>query len=347
MTGHKRQRIRQIRNEINVVSWSFLVLAIVLAVVGWLLQNKAFPKSGSSPFANVSATVYTSSSKARVLLQSTIQPNSTRDDTLDITVKEPKGVNTPWVLVVTCPHYVRGQVPLELQGVAGQPPIEVLASVYGVSHKTVPIGCFPPPRGNAQAASKVVATGQDVNLSLPVLEQSPLAQSSAATTPLYVVRSTSGKQRIERLVEVLEAPGSSCPTPGSTYATPSGSSASCFTNLPQGAAATQYKIPQSVTTAETLTSVSLSGDRIDSMFPPGQITSNDEIIWQGTSGLSPSLSATNLSSAENSSKAGFLAGLLYGLAAGLFIPFLQDVSQAVKATRSPREAAQEEAATGR
>lgn len=216
MTGHKRLRIRQIRNEINVVSWSFLVLAIVLAVVGWLLQNRAFPKSGSSPFANVSATVYTSSSKARVLLQSTIQPNSTRGD-----------------------------------------------------------------------------------------------------------------------------------TPGSTYATPSGSSASCFTNLPQGAAATQYKIPQSVTTAETLTSVSLSGDRIDSMFPPGQITSNDEIIWQGTSGLSPSLSATNLSSAENSSKAGFLAGLLYGLAAGLFIPFLQDVSQAVKATSSPREAAREEAATGR
>jgi hypothetical protein len=83
------------------------------------------------------------------------------------------------------------------------------------------------------------------------------------------------------------------------------------------------------------------------MFPPGQITSNDEIIWQGTPGLSPSLSATNLSSAENSSKAGFLAGLLYGLAAGLFIPFLQDVSQAVKATSSPREAAREEAATGR
>jgi hypothetical protein len=64
--------------------------------------------------------------------------NSTRDDTLDITVKEPKGVNTPWVHVVTCPHYVRGQVPLELQGVAGQPPIEVLASVYGVSHRAVP-----------------------------------------------------------------------------------------------------------------------------------------------------------------------------------------------------------------
>ena len=35
----------------------------------------------------------------------------------------------------------------------GQQPIEVLASVYSVSHKTVPIGCFPPPPGRAQAAS--------------------------------------------------------------------------------------------------------------------------------------------------------------------------------------------------
>jgi hypothetical protein len=331
MTGQRRQRIRQIRAEINVVSWAFLLLAIVLAVAGWVLQNKAFPKSSSSPFAQVSATVYTTSSKARVLLQSTIQPNASQQDTLDITVKEPEGVNTPWVLVVTCPHSVRGQVPLELQGVAGQQPMEVLASVYDVGHKTVPIGCFP------HAASKLVVAGQDISLSLPVLEQSPLAQSSAASTPLYVVRSTSANQRIEKLVEVLQAPGSSCPAPGSTYATPSGSSASCFTNLPAGAAATQYKIPQSVTTSEILTNVSLSGDRIDSMFPPGQITSNDEIIWQGTSGLSPSLSATNLSSAESSSKAGFLAGLLYGLAAGLFIPFLQDVSQAVKATRKPRE----------
>jgi len=339
MTGQRRQRLRQIRAEINVVSWAFLLLAMVLAVAGWVLQNKAFPKSSSSPFAQVSATVYTTSSKARVLLQSTIQPNASQQDTLDITVKEPEGVNTPWVLVVTCPHRVRGQVPLELQGVAGQQPMEVLASVYDVGHETVPIGCFPPARGHAQANSKLVAAGQDISLSLPVLEQSPLAQSSAASTPLYVVRSTSGSQRIEKLVEVLQAPGSSCPTPGSTYATPSGSSASCFTSLPAGAAATQYKIPQSVTTSETLTNVSLSGDRIDSMFPPGQITSNDEIIWQGTSGLSPSLSATNLSSAENSSKAGFLAGLLYGLAAGLFIPFLQDVSQAVKTTRPPRAGA--------
>jgi hypothetical protein len=96
-----------------------------------------------------------------------------------------------------------------------------------------------------------------------------------------------------------------------------------------------------VTTSETLSNVSLSGDRIDSMFPPGQITSNDEIVWQGASGLSPSLSATSLSSAETSSKAGFKAGLFYGIAAGLFVPFLQDVSQAAKETRKRRDGAEE------
>lgn len=343
----RQQRIREVGRAISLLSWSFLAAASLLAFLGWRLQNQAFPQSGPSPFSQVTATVYTSDSNASVLLQSTIQPNATENDTLDITVKEPKGAIAPWVLVVTCPRGVRGQVPMQLQGVVGQQPIEVLASVYDVSHETVPIGCFPRPRENGHAPA-VVTAGQDINLSLPVLEQSPLPQVATAKTPLYVVRSTSGAQRIRKLVEVLQAPESSCPTPapGSSYAPPSGSSASCFTKLSLGTAATRYSIPKSVTTSETLSNVSLSGDRIDSMFPPGQITSNDEIIWQGTSGLSPSLSATSLSSAETSSKAGFKAGLFYGLAAGLFVPFLQDVSQAARETRKRRDGAEQEAPVG-
>jgi hypothetical protein len=318
---------------VSVMSWFFLAGGIALVLWGLHLQEEAFPKTSSSPFAQVSATVYTRISNARVLLQSTIEPNASQQDSLSITVKGPKGVSDPWVLVVTCPHRVQGQVPLRLQGVTTQQPIEVLASVYDTSHRSVPLGCFPPPPGQKQnQAIPVVLKGQDINLTLPVLEQSPLAQSSTANTPLYVVRSKSGTHLIEKLVEVLQAPQSSCPTPGTSYGEPSGSSASCFTQVPMSATATQYSIPASVTTAEILSNVSLSGDRIDSMFPPGQITSNDEIIWRGVPGLSPSLSATSLSSAENSSKAGFFAGLFYGLAAGLFVPFLQDISKAWKDT---------------
>ncbi len=132
------------------------------------------------------------------------------------------------------------------------------------------------------------------------------------------------------------------PAPGSSYAPPSGSSASCFTKLSLGTAATRYSIPKSVTTSETLSNVSLSGDRIDSMFPPGQITDNDEIIWQGTSGLSPSLDATSLSSAETSSKAGCRAACSTGSPPG-FVPFLQDVSQAARETRKRRDGAEQEA----
>jgi hypothetical protein len=329
------QMCRRICAEVGVMSWVFLAGGVALVLWGLHLQKEAFPKTGPSPFAQISATVYTRISDARVLLQSTIEPNASQNDSLSITVKGPKGVSDPWVLVVTCPHSIPGQVPMQLQGVAAKP-IEVLASVYDTSHRTVPLGCFPPPPGHKQhQAIPVAITGQNVNLTLPVLEQSPLAQSSTANTPLYVVRGKSGKQPIEKLVEVLQSPQSSCPTPGTSYAKPSGSSASCFTQVPAGAGATQYNIPApaSVTTSETLSNVSLSGDRIDSMFPPGQITSNDEIVWQGVPGLSPSLSATSLSSAENSSKAGFFAGLLYGLAAGLFVPFLQDLSNAWKAAR--------------
>src|SRR5215471_11426566 len=103
-------------------------------------------------------------------------------------------------------------------------------------------------------------------------------------------------------------------------------------------AATKYSFPASVTTAETLEQVSLSGDRIDSMFPPGQITSDDRIIWQGASGLSPSLSASSLAGAESASRDGFFAGLLYGLAAGLFVPFLQGLSESHDSVRERRRA---------
>ena len=337
------QRCKRVCAAVGVMSWLFLASGITLVLWGLHLQGEAFPKTGSSPFAQISATVYTRISNARVLLQSTIEPNASQNDSLSITVKGPKGVSDPWVLVVTCPHSVPGQVPMQLLGVTPQQSIEVLASVYDTSQRTVPLGCFPPPPGPQQHQTMpVVIAGQNINLTLPVLEQSPLAQSSTANTPLYVVRSKSAKQPIEKLVEVLQSPQSSCPTPGTGYGQPSGSSASCFTQVPTGAGATQYSIPAptSVTTSETLSDVSLSGDRIDSMFPPGQITSNDEIIWPGVSGLSPSLSATSLSSAEDSSKAGFFAGLFYGLAAGLFVPFLQDISQAWKDTRKHSHRAQ-------
>ena len=73
----------------------------------------------------------------------------------------------------------------------------------------------------------------------------------------------------------------------------------------------------------TVQHIDLAGDRVDSMFPPGQIESNDQIDWQGISGLSPSLNATNLAAEARNSEYSFFAGVLYGLGLSLIFAFVQ------------------------
>jgi hypothetical protein len=238
---------------------------------------------------------------------------------------------------------------MQLTGVTPAQSIWVLASVHDVSYRSIRLPCV---------STAPVLPGGGINLTLPVLEQGSVGPSSAADTPLYVVRGTSAGHRIAKVVEFFQAPEASCPVPGTAPATSASASATatnataspsarasataagagCYTQLPPGTAATRYSFPASVTTSETLEQVSLSGDRIDSMFPPGQITSDDRIIWQGASGLSPSLSASSLAGAENASRDGFFAGLLYGLAAGLFVPFLQGLSESHDSVRAGRRA---------
>jgi len=326
----------------------FFLCGLIAVGFGFFLQRQAFPDSDPSAFAQVSASVYTSLNPSRVLLRAKIEPNAPQNDRLNITVKGPHGKPDPWLLVVTCGRRVRGSVGMQLTGVTAAQSIPVLASVYDVSYRSIRLPC---------ASAAPVLPGENINLSLPVLEQGSVGPSSAADTPLYVVRGTSAGHRIAKVVEFFQAPEASCPVPGTTPA-PSVSatatsaatvlpsagasaatvSAGCYTQLPAGTAATKYSFPASVTTAETLEQVSLSGDRIDSMFPPGQITSDDRIIWQGASGLSPSLSASSLAGAESASRDGFFAGLLYGLAAGLFVPFLQGLSESHDDVRKGRRA---------
>ena len=373
--GQKFRNVRSTLGGVRPIHWFFLVAALLAAGFGYFLQQHAFPKSTPSPFAQVTVSVYTRVNPSRVLLKAKVEPNASQNDSLDITVRGPKGRLYPWLLVVTCPKPVAGRVEMQLIGVTPPQSIEVLASVHDVGHLSVPLRCVSAPSGQHGATRSVVVTGEDINLSLPVLEQSPLGQSAAADTPLYVVRGTSASQSIEKLVEVFQAPESTCPNPGaspasspsppssavSTPGTTSGGStppvspsvgtsawtpiaATCYAQLPAGTIATKYSIPTSVTTSEALENVSLSGDRIDSMFPPGQITSDDRIIWQGISGLSPNLSATSLTSAEKNSRDGFFAGLCYGVAAGFIVPFLQSLPEAHDKVREALDRAQKGAA---
>ena len=88
-------------------------------------------------------------------------------------------------------------------------------------------------------------------------------------------------------------------------------------------------------TNEILNNVTLADERIDSMVPQGTVNTT-QVTWQGGPGLSPALSATNLASAERQNKDAFWAGLLYGVAAALAVPFLQEFYQEWKKLREER-----------
>jgi hypothetical protein len=350
--------------------WIFLALTLTVTFIAYHLQQNAFPKSGASA-GQISVTVYTRLSPSRLSLKSTVYPNAPQDDKLDVTVTGPRALSDPWILVVQCPSQPgassRNTVRLYEESASGkQSEGNAIVSVRARRHWRGLLGCY-----QGSEMNPGLVKGQNINVTLPVLEQNPSAQSAPKDTPLYVERQEASK-KIADLVEVLQAPGSICPSsesssnpsqsarpsaspvvstatpaekgpspsssPSNSSPTPGALGPACYKQVDSGTIATQYGFPASVATSETLKNVDLGDDRIDSMFPPGQITSDYRIIWQGVSGLSPSLSATNLSTAESASEATFFAGVFYGLGAGFLVPFFQGFPDAIDRARSDRRA---------
>jgi hypothetical protein len=238
-----------------------------------------------------------------------------------------------------------------------------LAADLGLSCLTawqIRFGCAQAPAGRAAGTSSGDASGQIINATLPTLEGDPAAALKNVSTPVYAEERADGT--IKGLVEVYQPPGFSCPT-GSATPSPSPRAArsrpgpspspspsvspKSIVNPPTGcggpewagAAPVTYYLPASVETTETLENTSLAGDRVDSMFPPGQIKSNDQIYWQGVSGLSPSLSATNLAAEARDSEYSFFAGVLYGLGLSLIFAFVQIVLTAASGNTAANAAA--------
>jgi hypothetical protein len=295
-----------------------------MTVGAYLLQEQAFPQPGSVQ-GQISATVYVQkNSGARVLLKSWVYPTAPQDDKLAVSVSGYRGAVVRWLLVVQCSPQpglrLNQQVRLIVESPSGSsPPQYAAVSVHAKPQWHGHLGCYQGPPGGRGGAP--VLEGQSVDLTLPVLEQNTVAQSALEDTPVYLERGVSGN--VADVVEVFQAPGSSCPASGFSVPPSRAGANVCFrSQAAAGSIHTAYYFPPSVATVETLERVSLGGDRIDSMVPSGQVSSS-EITWQGTAGLSPSLSATSLSAAEGAGKATFFAGVLYGLAAGFIVPFLQ------------------------
>jgi hypothetical protein len=342
----------------------FFLLAVVAAGGAFLLQRVAFPSAAGSSAERISATVYVERLPAQVILQSTFTPSApTNNVSFAVRVTGPTKKPDPWLLIVQCkapPSNKRYRtVPLISEGLAGnkQPVGRVLVKSESTHRpRNFKFTCLTGLTEQGQTAATVVQN-QDLNLSLPVLEQNPFAQSGLADAPLYAEK-VAGKYR--DVVEVQALSSTPCPTPtpspnttsplggspspsagtGSsspaatsspsssvtTSATPSPTAAACYARYSAGATSVKYSFPAptagtTVATSEILNNVTLSDERIDSIFPPGTIMSS-QVTWQGGVDLSPSLIATNLASAARQNKDAFWAGLLYGIAAALAIPYL-------------------------
>jgi hypothetical protein len=324
--------------------WFLLVATAILGLAGFWFQKNSVPNS-TFPSNQISVTVYVSKSPAHVTVDfyAYLQPQY---DKLDVNVTGPNATSDPWILVVQCPpgRAPSPEYPVYSEGTSGILQLgNAIVSNHDHKNYSQSLGCRRVP-----TAPATVVAGQNIDVSLPVLEQNPAAQSAQADTPLYVERSKTGKRKIKDLVEVLEPPDSSCqsglspsqaralpPIGGNGpplifplqnfFSLPSAVTVPCYTPVAPGTAASTYYFPTNVTTYETLENVNLANESMNSMVPPGQITSDDKVKWQGTvnAALSPSLSVTSLSSARSAANDTFIAGLLIGGAFGFFVPFLQ------------------------
>jgi hypothetical protein len=167
-------------------------------------------------------------------------------------------------------------------------PIQAIASASPGTSSATPAS--PPPSASSGQATSPVTT--------------PSPQSSAAVSPTATATASPSP---------TESPSCSFVAPSSTKFIP-------------------YVLPTTVTTMETLNHVDTRGYQI-SMFPvgntgeenssvPGQAT-EETIMWQGHSGLNPSLEATNQAAESAASHDTFTAGVFFGLASGTAVALVE------------------------
>jgi hypothetical protein len=326
---------------------SWLGLASLLLGIGIFLTWKAYTDSAISS-GQVSVTVYVTINPAHVSIKSHAYLNP-RYDSIDVNVTGPKGMKDPWILVVQCPAGAKTPKgdPLLSEGTAGLQQLGyAIVSNHDVRNYRAPLGCF---GERKRKTTPPLTEGKNIHVTLPILEQNAFAQSAPAETPLYVERSISGHQDIADLVEALQPPHSSCTDQGPVSgAAPMGSApvplryfvnrapvnSNCYHQVTPGTTATKYYFPTQAATFETLGQVDLANETVDSMIPPGQITSGNEIKWQGLFSLSPSLNATSLASGKLASILIFIAGVFLGVFGGFLVPIIQSFIPSPEPKRS-------------
>src|SRR5215467_14093733 len=195
----------------------FFLLAAAAAGGAFLLQRVAFPSAAGSSAERISATVYVEKLPAQVILHSTFTPSApTNNVSFAVKVTGPTKAPDPWLLIVQCkapPSNKRyPTVPLISEGLAGNnQPVGMVLVKSESTHRSRNFNftCLTGLTEQGQTAATVVQN-QDLNLSLPVLEENPFAQSGLVDAPLYAEK-VAGKYH--DVVEVQALSAAPCPTP--------------------------------------------------------------------------------------------------------------------------------------
>jgi len=334
----------------------YLVGTIAFGYSGYRLQHKAFTQPPSS--GQVFVAIFVQHPNARLDLIAHINPNQPSQDQLAVRIRS--GNPGQWLVIIQCPSNPHSSFPQNnatLTSAAAPPTqIESLQNViekYGSPSSSgtsrFALGCFQqaapgtytianvtmPALGTDQAIADVrifpsLYADQHVIVQIFPGAQCPVPEPSPAPTS----STTSGSPSVTPSASLSVA--ASTPATAASGSTPSGAanapppsvvSPDCFDKPPAGTSFSEYYIPKALGTEETLSQIDWKGFTYETEFPNPIDQSSDDIMWRGSSGLSPSIAVANPANDRTVGQDAFISGILFGIAGGTAVSFIDHLVQ--------------------
>lgn len=349
----------------------YLIGSVVLGILAYNLQRPVYHPP--PPPGEMYAVVFVRDPAAHLSLSADIYPNKPWYDRLNVVVGHVPRRQAGWLLVIECPggapqsHAANLYSAVALQA---RPTHSLVTVNPGIGSKAkIPFGCVQAPKS---AAGTPGYSTNLANVSVAALQLDDGMVGAAGLPALYAWPSSPGSQ-IPELLQVFpsancpsEAPISTASpspaapassessgksttlspqtSPSQTFSfpspAPSPSTASttpanprCLNLASAEAKITQYAVPVSASTTETLHSVDYKNYQI-SMYPTGNtpIENNglEDIIWQAPSAQDPNFAATNATAQLDGQKGLFISGVLWGIVGGAAVACLDHFYEAYR-----------------
>jgi hypothetical protein len=330
----------------------YLIGSVALGVFAYNLQRPVYHPP--PPPGEIYAVVFVQDPAAHLSLSADIYPNKPWYDSLNVVVGHVPRSQAGWLLVVECPgrapqpHAASLYSAVTLQA---QPAHSLVTVKSGMGNKAkMLLGCVQAPKStagtpgystdlaNVSVAALQLDDGMVGAVGLPVLYAWPSNPGSQIPTLLQVFPSADcpSAAPVSTASASPVAPASTTSSDGSTA--PSAAPATpanprCLNLASAEAKITQYAVPVSESTTETLHSVDYKNYQI-SMYPTGNtpIENNglEDIIWQAPSAQDPNFAATNATTQLAGQKSLFISGVLWGIVGGAAVACLDHLYEAYR-----------------